>query len=130
MVTSEISTNFMHTLQQIEETGNVEPLVALFSEDAELINLAMSEALRGQDGARQFWQNYLSVFERIHSRFTHVVESDDTAFLEWISEGALSTSEPVQYQGISVLETHNGQVHRFRTYYDSAVFLPEGAKKG
>lgn len=130
MVTSEIYTNFMHTLQQTEETGNVEPLVALFSEDAELINLAMSEPLKGQDGVRQFWQKYLSVFERIHSKFTHVVESDDTAFLEWISEGALSTSEPVQYRGISVLETNNGQVHRFRTYYDSAVFLPEGAKKG
>ena len=128
-MTSEIAERFMHTLQQIEETGDVEPLVAMFTEDAELSNLAMTEPLQGHDGARRFWQKYLSVFERVRSRFTNVVEGDDTAVLEWISEGALPTGESVNYQGVSVLETDNGQVRRFRTYYDSAVFLPQGAKK-
>ena len=127
-MTSEIAERFMHTLQQIEETGDVEPLVAMFTEDAELSNLAMTEPLQGRDGAHRFWQKYLSVFERIHSKFTHVVEGDDTAVLEWISDGALSTGEPVKYQGVSIIETDNGQVRRFRTYYDSAVFLPQGAK--
>lgn len=121
---SEIAERFMHTLQQIEETGDVEPLVAMFTEDAELSNLAMTEPLQGRDGAHRFWQKYLSVFERVHSKFTHVVEGDDTAVLEWISDGALSTGEPVKYQGVSIIETDNGQVRRFRTYYDSAVFVP------
>jgi ketosteroid isomerase-like protein len=127
-MTSEIAERFMHTLQQIEATGDVEPLVVLFTEDAELSNLAMTEPLRGHDGARRFWQKYLSVFERIQSKFTNVVEGDRTAVLEWISEGALSTGESLNYRGVSILETDNGQVCRFRTYYDSAVFLPQGAK--
>jgi ketosteroid isomerase-like protein len=100
----------------------------LFTEDAELSNLAMTEPLRGHDGARRFWQKYLSVFERIQSKFTNVVEGDRTTVLEWISEGALSTGESLNYQGVSILETDNGHVSCFRTYYDSAVFLPQGAK--
>jgi len=127
-MTSEIAERFMETLQQIEATGDVEPLVVLFTKDAELSNLAMTEPLRGHDGARRFWQKYLSVFERIQSKFTNIVEGDRTAVLEWISEGALSTGEALNYRGVSILETDNGQVCRFRTYYDSAVFLPQGAK--
>ncbi|WP_250125800.1 nuclear transport factor 2 family protein [Chroococcidiopsis sp. CCMEE 29] len=127
-MTSEIAERFMQTLQQIEATGDVEPLVELFTEDAELSNLAMTEPLRGHDGARRFWQKYLSVFERIQSKFTNVVEGDRTTVLEWISEGALSTGESLNYQGVSILETDNGHVRCFRTYYDSAVFLPQGAK--
>lgn len=127
-MTSEIAERFMHTLQQIEETGDVEPLVMMFTEDAELSNLTMIEPLQGQDGARRFWQKYLSVFDLIHSKFTHVAEGDGTAVLEWVSQGALSTGESVHYRGISVIETDRG-VHRFRTYYDSAALWQEGAKK-
>jgi len=127
-MTSEITERFMQTLQQIEATGDVEPLVAMFTEDAELINLAMTEPLQGRNGARRFWQKYLSVFQRVQSKFTNVVEGDSTAVLEWMSEGALSTGELLNYRGVSILETDNGQVRRFRTYYDSAVFLPQGAK--
>jgi len=42
--------------------------------EAELSNLAMTEPLQGHDGARRFWQKYLSVFEHIRSKFTNVVE--------------------------------------------------------
>jgi limonene-1,2-epoxide hydrolase len=119
-----ISSRFMQTLQQIEETRDVESLVALFADQAELTNLAMLEPLTGKEGARQFWQKYLSVFKQIHSDFTNVIESDSSIVLEWISKGTLSTSEAVQYRGVSILEISNNQVDRFRTYYDSAVFLP------
>jgi ketosteroid isomerase-like protein len=127
---SEIASRFMHTLQNIEATGDVNPLVALFSEDAELMNLAMHEPLTGKNGAHRFWEKYLSVFEQIHSEFNHVVESNGTIVLEWISKGTLSTSEEITYRGVSVLELNHEQVHRFRTYYDSAAFLPNGAKQG
>lgn len=127
---TEITSRFMQTLQRTEETKEVEPLVALFSDDAELINLAMPEPLRGKEGAYRFWDKYLSVFDRIHSQFTHVAESDDTSVLEWISKGRLSTSEEIAYRGVSVLEFKQGRVHHFRTYYDSAAFLPQSAKQG
>lgn len=126
---SEIVSQFMQTLQQIEAQKDVEPLVAMFSEDAELINLAMTEPLTGKEGARKFWQRYLSVFENIHSEFTNVVEGDNTTVLEWTSSGALSNGESLKYQGVSILEIANGNVQKFRSYYDSAVFLPTGAKQ-
>jgi ketosteroid isomerase-like protein len=128
--TREITSRFMHTLQNIEETGDIEPLIALFSDDAELMNLAMLEPLKGKEGARRFWEKYLSVFDHIHSQFTNVVENNNSSVLEWISEGRLSTSEEITYRGVSVLEHNNGEVQRFRTYYDSAAFLPQGAKHG
>lgn len=126
---SETAEKFMQTLQQIEEKKNVESLVSLFTEDAELSNLATPVPLQGKNGARQFWQKYLSVFQQIHSKFTNVVESDGSAVLEWISEGTLTTGEPLKYQGVSIIEKVDGKVQRFRTYYDSAAFLPQGAKQ-
>jgi hypothetical protein len=42
-----LAEHFMHTLQQIEDTKEVEPLVELFSERADLINLAMHHPRRG-----------------------------------------------------------------------------------
>lgn len=126
---NQITEKFKQTLQQIEQTGDVEPLVAMFAEDAELSNLATPKPLRGRDGARQFWQKYLSVFKQIRSKFTNTIESDGTSVLEWISQGDISSGEPLNYRGVSVLEIDNGLVQRFRTYYDSAAFLPQGAKK-
>ena len=120
---SEIAERFMQTLQQIEETKNVEPLVLLFAEDAELNNLAMLEPLRGQDGAHQFWQKYLSAFKQIHSHFTHITEGNDTVVLEWISDGTRPDGEPIKYPGVSIVEIKEDKVQRFRTYYDSAAFL-------
>ncbi|WP_347278181.1 nuclear transport factor 2 family protein [Leptolyngbya sp. FACHB-541] len=70
------------------------------------------------------------MFDRIHSEFTHVVEGNDSSVLEWVSRGALSTSEEITYRGVSILEFNHGKVQRFRTYYDSAAFLPQGAKHG
>lgn len=126
----EMAARFMHTLQKTEETGDVDALVALFTEDAELMNLAMVEPSTGKEGARRFWDKYLSVFEHIHSEFTNVVESDTASVLEWVSRGTLSTAEEITYRGVSVLEFKDGRVQRFRTYYDSAAFLPQGAKRG
>lgn len=124
----DLTSRFMRTLQRAEETKDIAALVALFSEDAELMNLAMLEPLQGQAGAQRFWEKYLSVFDRVYSEFTNVVENDDASVLEWISQGTLSTSEEISYRGVSILEFNNGKVQRFRTYYDSAAFLPQGAK--
>jgi ketosteroid isomerase-like protein len=128
--THEMTLRFMHMLQKTEETGDIASLVTLFADNADLMNLAMLEPLQGKEGAHRFWDKYLSVFDRIHSEFTNVVESNDTSVLEWISKGTLSTSEEITYRGVSILEFDNGQVQRFRTYYDSAVFLPQGTKQG
>jgi ketosteroid isomerase-like protein len=119
----------MRALQQAEESRDVGPLAEMFTEDAELSNLALAEPMRGSEGVSRFWQDYLSVFQTIRSEFTHVVEGEDSAALEWVSEGQLRSGEPFSYRGISVLEITAGKVRRFRAYYDSAAFLPQGAKR-
>ena len=50
--------------------------------------------------------------------------------LEWVSEGVIAaTGQPFNYRGVSVIEHDGEKAHKFRTYYDSAVFLPGGAKQ-
>jgi len=72
-VTSEIAERFANTAADREETGDVEPLVAMFTEDAELSNLAMTEPLQGMMAhvvsGKSIYQ-YLS----ISVKFTNVVE--------------------------------------------------------
>ena len=126
-----LTEEFMRSLQEIERTGRLEPLVDLFHPDAEALNLGRAEPAQGRAQIRDFWQGYLASFREISSEFTNVIEGDggNGAVLEWISRGALPNDEPVEYRGVSVLEIEDGKVRRFRTYYDSAVFLPEGAKQ-
>lgn len=124
---SDMAERFMSTLQQIEQTGDPEPLVAMFTGDAELSNLAIAEPMRGLEGARHFWHEYLLSFGEIRSQFTHVVDGNNAAVMEWISEGVRPSGEPIRYRGVSIIETDGQQVRCFRAYYDSAVFMPQAA---
>lgn len=121
---------FMRTLQQAEQTKDVEPLVRLFADDAELSAPgAAGRAERGREGARRFWREYLTAFAEVRSAFTSVHADGDFAALEWESAGTLSGSdEPLKYRGVSLLEFRGDEVRAFRTYYDSAAFLPQGSK--
>jgi ketosteroid isomerase-like protein len=121
-VASKLAERFMRALQRFEETDEVEPLLELFHEECEALNLGRTEPARGIREVEAFWRDYRSAFRGIHSEFSHVIEDEAGAVLEWVSRGALANGEPVQYKGVSVLETDGGRVRRLRTYYDSAVF--------
>jgi ketosteroid isomerase-like protein len=123
-----ITERFIEALQAAERTRQVDDLVDLFVDDAEATSLARTEPLSGRHGVRQFWQDYLHAFDEIHSEFTNIIENDQGSVLEWVSRGTLAGGQPVAYRGVSVLETDGRLIQRFRTYYDSAVFLPQGAK--
>lgn len=125
-----VAERFIQALAEAEETRRIDALVALFDEDAEAANLARTEPARGRDGVAEFWRQYLHAFQEIRSEFTNVLEDPNGVVLEWISRGRLANGEPVEYRGVSVLETEGDRIRRFRTYYDSAVFMPLGAKGG
>ena len=119
---------FARALQETETSRDPAPLLALFSEDCELSNLALTES--GPDGARVFWNTYLAQFDAIRSEFSHLIESGDHAALAWTSEGTLKGGEPIRYRGVSLLEIAGDRVRRFETVYDSAAFLrPESLPK-
>ncbi|HKT61150.1 MAG TPA: nuclear transport factor 2 family protein [Gemmatimonadales bacterium] len=126
MATS-LTDEFMRSLQHLELTGDAGPLVALFHDDGEAVNLGRTEPARGQEEIEGFWRDYRAVFKSIRSKFVHVIEGQGGAVLEWVSRGALANGEPVEYKGVTVLEVEAGRIHRCRTYYDSAVFLSGGA---
>ena len=127
---SNFAETFQSTLQQIEQSRDPAPLAALFAPDAELLNLALTEPMKGPEGATKFWANYLSAFETISSTFHHTIAADNSAVLEWVSEGVIAaTGQAFNYRGVSVIEHDGEKAHKFRTYYDSAVFLPGGAKQ-
>jgi len=125
---SEIAERFMQALINAENSGDVEPLVELFNDEAELSNLIISEPITGREGIRRFWQEYLNQFQQISSHFVSVIENDTTSVLEWVSEGTLKTAEPIKYRGVTLLKIESGKIRNFRSYYDSAVFVSKEAR--
>jgi ketosteroid isomerase-like protein len=113
---------FVRALEQAEREHELGPLVEMFSDDAELRRINSEEPYHGSSGARDFWSEYLGLFQEICSRFNHVVEADGTAVLEWEASGRFESGAPIHYRGVSVIEFEGDKVRAFRTYYDSAAF--------
>lgn len=126
---SEVTTAFMHALQEAETSNDPSPLVALYAEDSTTENLSIGP-MRGQDGARDFWRRYLDVFQDIRSEFFHQSDDERTGTMEWVARGHLKSGKPIEYKGISVIEVEGGKVKKFRTYYDSAAFVHEAPTSG
>ena len=120
--TSNDTQQFIEALHALEESSDLERMVRLFDDSAEISNPMDTSPHRGQEGARRFWRTYRDSFEKIHSDFSQIVESDNAAMLEWTSRGVLRGDRPIDYSGVSVLEMQNGKVHRFRTYFDARPF--------
>ena len=116
---------FIEALRELEETSDLERMVSLFDESAEISNPMDAAPHHGREGARRFWRTYRDSFEQIHSDFSRIVESDDAAMLEWTSRGVLRGDRPIDYSGVSVLELRDGKVRRFRTYFDARPFETE-----
>ncbi|MFN7140538.1 MAG: nuclear transport factor 2 family protein [Limisphaerales bacterium] len=116
------SQTFIRSLQESEQSHNPEPLLRLFADQCTLTRLNSDEPYNGRDGAKLFWDEYLGLFREIRSRFTNVIESGNTAVLEWDAEGRFETGEPIHYRGVSIVEFDGDKVRKFRTYYDSAPF--------
>ena len=120
----ELTKRFVTALGELHDSGDVESLVGLFGDDVTLSKAGVSHTQHGTEGARAFWQQYRDVFDTISSKFSRIVTDDDVAYLEWTSEGTLSGGAPISYDGVSVLEGDGAVVNAFRTYYDTAAFLP------
>ena len=112
----------MTALNTAEDTGKLDDLLALHAEDVTLRNMT-TQTWKGKDGAREFWQRYLSDFSEIHSDFTHHADMDSFGVMEWNAKGQLKDGQKIDYRGVSLIETDGQKVKAFRTYYDSAAFI-------
>lgn len=120
---ADITEKFVTALGELHRSREVEPLVALFAENATLNKAGIPHGEKGKDGARTFWEQYRDVFDDIDATFNHTVADDGLAYLEWTSQGTLRDGTDFTYDGVSVLESHDGEIGAFRTYYDTAAFL-------
>lgn len=124
-MTTAATQRFMSAVNELEASGDAEPLLACFGPAATLSNLVSVE--QGVEGARRFWAAYRHQFSAIRSAFSDVIEDGDRAVLVWTATGTLAKGQPIAYRGTSILTWRDDRVIRFDTIYDSAAFLREPA---
>lgn len=122
---------FTKRLNQAEATGDVEALAQLFTDNAALTNLTRhnTHTRRSESShtAREYWHQYLHAFEEVDSQFVRITDTGEMAILEWHSTGHLRMGLPIEYNGVSIIEYKDEKILAFRTYYDSAAFLPHAS---
>ena len=109
---------FVQALTRLEESGDVEPLLALFAEDAQVSNVVALRTFRGREGARQFWTEYKRILRGVRSTFRNLIEAGDRVALEWESRGTAASGVAVDYEGVSILEWDGEHISRFYAYFD------------
>jgi ketosteroid isomerase-like protein len=112
---------FVDALSKLEESGDVEPLLELFSDDAQVSNVASHRTLEGKDGARQFWREYKGMLRQVKSTFRNMIEAGDRVALEWESSGTAHNGAAVDYEGVSIIEWDGERISRFYAYFDPRV---------
>jgi ketosteroid isomerase-like protein len=109
---------FVEALLKLEETGDVEGLVSLFSDDAQVSNVASQRVFSGQDGARRFWTEYKGTLGQVKSTFRNMIEAGDRVALEWETQGTARNGAAIAYEGVSIIEWDGDRVRRFYAYFD------------
>ncbi|WP_275783732.1 nuclear transport factor 2 family protein [Pararhizobium gei] len=122
---TQLTEAFIDALHRLEDSGNVDVIASLFSDDAELSNPLVKHDASEADGPRRFWKSYIEAFQDIESEFVNVLENEDVAALEWRSEGVIDGAA-VRYGGVSVIESADGKITAFRAYFDPRKLVARG----
>ncbi len=114
---------FIEALGRLEAERDLESMIALFGDSAEIGNNVASRTFQGKEGAREFWTTYRDTFHDVRSTFHNRIVTGERAALEWTTEGTTSSSgssggAPFQYDGVSILEIEGDEITRFRAYFD------------
>lgn len=124
---NQVAQQFIDQLHRLEEgdPSGVDEMVGLFADDAELSNPLIEHdtgSRSGRNGVAHFWQEYKSSFRDIHSEFTDVTVSPQSAGLFWESSGTDVSGKPLQYKGVSQLVLNDaGKIRSFTGYFDTAA---------
>jgi limonene-1,2-epoxide hydrolase len=124
---SQLTEKFIDALHRLEETGDVDVIAALFSDDAVLSNPMTIHDQAEAGGAKAFWSGYRGAFSAIESEFINVVENDGVALLEWRSDSTFD-GQSVSYSGVSVIESDGDKIKAFRAYFDPRELVAKVGK--
>jgi ketosteroid isomerase-like protein len=119
---------FVDALAKLEESGDLEPLLSLFGDDAQVSNVASQRVFSGRDGARQFWKEYKGLLARVRSTFRNMIETGDRVALEWETQGTAHNGAAVNYEGVSIIEWDGDRIRRFYAYFDPGLLGREMAQ--
>jgi limonene-1,2-epoxide hydrolase len=109
---------FIDGLAKLEQSRDGEMLISTFAESCSVSNVVTAEEFKGREGARDFWTRYRDTFGEMKSTFRNVIVSEGRAALEWNTEGTTVGGEPINYDGVSILEIAGDAITRFRAYFD------------
>lgn len=120
MADESMAQRFTEALGALEDARDLEPILALYGDGAETGNAVTDHAFSGVEGAREFWEEYRSLFDDVHSTYRAQLDTDGVAVLEWSTEGTASASgEAIAYDGVTMIEHANDAITRLRAYFDS-----------
>jgi hypothetical protein len=111
---------FIEALGNLEKSEDIETIVALFADDAEIGNVTLTNKLNGADGAKEFWTNYRKTFGEVSSEFTNKIHSENVSALEWTTVGTSANGSEINYDGVSILEFEGEKIKRFFAYFNPA----------
>lgn len=110
--------HFIEALGRLEHERDLTAITELFAPESDIGNIVSSRQFSGPAGAREFWQIYRETFGEVASSFRNVIVGDGQAALEWTTTGTSASGAPIDYAGVSILEMTDGQITRFRAYFD------------
>lgn len=114
----ETAEKFIAALAELEASGAVESIAALFDETSEIGNVVTIKNENAAKDAGEFWGNYRATFGEVKSEFRNKTYSEKAASLEWTTTGTNKNGQPIKYDGVSVLETNGEKITRFFAYFN------------
>ena len=120
-MSEQLANKFIEALRTLETDRDVEPLAALYADEAEIGNVIAPGRFHGPDGARQFWTDYRGTFDKAESKFRSVIAGGGGAALERTTQGTSFEGAPFGYSGVTILEIDGDKVIRSSAYFDPSA---------
>jgi ketosteroid isomerase-like protein len=118
-MTQEVAYRFIEALADLEQRGQIDPILDTFSEACDVASSSSPEPLQGKRGAWEYWDKYRAAFRDIQSTITNIITGDDSIALEWTTTATDRSGKEVQYSGVSIIDTRGPAIVRFRAYFDT-----------
>ncbi len=116
---------------------DLDGIAALASADAELIDVATGQTLRGPAGSRQYSQGFMTAFPDSTCEIISVVADERRAVVEFWGRGTHTgplvtpagtlppTGRKAEVRFCQVLEIQGGKITRMRSYWDLNTMMTQ-----
>lgn len=115
----QLTENFINALHKLEETGEPNEIAALYTENAEIVNVVSPKKFTGTEGAREFWTRYRETFGGMQSEFRNKIVGGNSAALEWTTRGISKENHEITYSGVTILEFDGDKISRSCAYFNA-----------